>query len=177
MFSEHPEYENISHVYDGLWDELLPENGGFLRVLGSEDGNAEGKGEKKKHKYGITMFHSLHCLGIMRGGVQELFREMEDLRMEVEELGGREGMEKIKGREMGRKPREMREKEGNEMGKREGAGHDFGHTEHGDPLHWLHCFDYLRQVSRLTVLFFSCYGISCMYNFGKYVIFLSLDEG
>ncbi|RAL62701.1 hypothetical protein DID88_004544 [Monilinia fructigena] len=35
---------------------------------------------------------------------------------------------------------------GNEKEKKGGTGHDFGHAEHGDPLHWLHCFDYLRQT-------------------------------
>ncbi|ESZ91948.1 hypothetical protein SBOR_7657 [Sclerotinia borealis F-4128] len=140
LFSEHPAYENLSRVHDGLWDDLLPENGGFLRRIGGEEegagdkgenGDEEGNKQMRKLKYGITMFHSLHCLGIMRGGVQELFREMGELRGEVEG----EGMD------MG--------KRGKEKEKR-GAGHDFGHMEHGDPLHWLHCFDYLRQTILCT---------------------------
>ncbi|APA08442.1 predicted protein [Sclerotinia sclerotiorum 1980 UF-70] len=149
VFSEHSNYENLSHVYDELWDELLPENGGFLKVIssdvdgekriGEEKGAAGEEVKKNKHKYGITMFHSLHCLGIMRGGVQELFREMEELKMKVGEL------------EMGDMGR--REKGGTEegrTGKRAGEGHHFGHLEHGDPLHWLHCFDYLRQTILCT---------------------------
>ncbi|KAJ8062728.1 hypothetical protein OCU04_007992 [Sclerotinia nivalis] len=147
VFSEHSNYENLSHVYDELWDELLPENGGFLRIIGNNESGREGEGKdvaseedkKNKHKYGITMFHSLHCLGIMRGGVQELFREMEELKMEMGEL---------KMGDMGK--REKRDGEGGRREKRAGAGHNFGHLEHGDPLHWLHCFDYLRQTILCT---------------------------
>ncbi|TGO47620.1 hypothetical protein BCON_0270g00170 [Botryotinia convoluta] len=154
LFSEHSTYENLSHEYDHLWDELLPQNGGFLRVYDEDmksngKENAEGKkGEVqkgKKHKYGITMFHSLHCLGIMRGGVQELFREMEELKMEVEELK----MGKVEDdEEMESEVR--REQKKKRAGGDHGHGHDFGHMEHGDPLHWLHCFDYLRQTVLCT---------------------------
>lgn len=150
LFSEHPIYENLSHEYDHLWDELLPQNGGFLRVFDENmesNGNEYAEGKKgevqkgKKHRYGITMFHSLHCLGIMRGGVQELFREMEELKMEVEELK----MEKMEDDEEA-ESKMRRGQQKKRAGGGHGHGHDFGHMEHGDPLHWLHCFDYLRQV-------------------------------
>lgn len=98
------------------------------------EGKAIEEGGKKKHKFGITMFHSLHCLGIMRGGVQELFREMEEL-------------QKGKGMEMDEDERVLGRRAGT------GTGHNFGHKEHGDPLHWLHCFDYLRQVCMMFYLF------------------------
>lgn len=111
------------------------------------NGNEYAEGKKgevqkgKKHRYGITMFHSLHCLGIMRGGVQELFREMEELKMEVEELK----MEKMEDDEEA-ESKMRRGQQKKRAGGGHGHGHDFGHMEHGDPLHWLHCFDYLRQV-------------------------------
>ncbi|KAF7893620.1 uncharacterized protein EAF02_001158 [Botrytis sinoallii] len=159
LFSEHSTYENLSHEYDHLWDELLPQNGGFLRVYDEDiksngKENTEGKkGEvqnRKKHKYGITMFHSLHCLGIMRGGVQELFREMEELKMEVAELkmGKREDDEEMEDDE--ERESKMRREQKKRAGGGHGHGHDFGHMEHGDPLHWLHCFDYLRQTVLCT---------------------------
>ncbi|KAM0124924.1 hypothetical protein ACHAO1_010843 [Botrytis cinerea] len=154
LFSEHPIYENLSHEYDHLWDELLPQNGGFLRVFDEDmesNGNEYAEGKKgevqkgKKHRYGITMFHSLHCLGIMRGGVQELFREMEELKMEVEELK----MEKMEDDEEA-ESKMRRGQQKKRAGGGHGHGHDFGHMEHGDPLHWLHCFDYLRQTVLCT---------------------------
>ncbi|KAG4032579.1 hypothetical protein MFRU_006g00500 [Monilinia fructicola] len=139
VFAEHAAYENLSHVYDSLWEDLLPSNKGFWQVVvESEDERADQRVEK--HKYGITMFHSLHCLGIMRMGVQELFREMEELKVEVEgSKGDMGGM----GRGDGDGDGKVRE---NAKKVRGGTGHDFGHAEHGDPLHWLHCFDYLRQT-------------------------------
>ncbi|KAA8565466.1 hypothetical protein EYC84_009326 [Monilinia fructicola] len=76
----------------------------------------------------------------MRMGVQELFREMEELKVEVEgSKGDMGGM----GRGDGDGDGKVRE---NAKKVRGGTGHDFGHAEHGDPLHWLHCFDYLRQT-------------------------------
>ncbi|TGO86839.1 hypothetical protein BPOR_0273g00180 [Botrytis porri] len=154
LFSEHLTYENLSHEYDHLWDELLPQNRGFLRVY-DEDRESNGKGDAegkrgevqkgKKHKYGITMFHSLHCLGIMRGGVQELFREMVELKIEVEELK----MGKMEDDE-DEESKVRREQKKKKAGGGHGHGHDFGHMEHGNPLHWLHCFDYLRQTVLCT---------------------------
>ncbi|PQE29572.1 Tat pathway signal sequence protein [Rutstroemia sp. NJR-2017a BBW] len=101
LFSEHDEYENLSHSHDALWDSLLPQTGGFVLRL-DENGT--------QHKYGISMYHSLHCLIMMRSAIQGLYRE-------IERLNGGENM----------------------------AG-DHDHGEHGDPTHWLHCFDYLRQI-------------------------------
>jgi hypothetical protein len=101
LFSEHDEYENLSHSYDALWDSLLPQTGGFVLRF-DENGT--------RHDYGISMYHSLHCLIIMRSVIQGLHGE-------IAKLNGDEEM----------------------------AG-DHDHGEHADPVHWLHCFDYLRQV-------------------------------
>ena len=67
--------------------------------------------------------------------MQELFREIEDLGNGA----GMDGMAKRGGKGQGK-----------------GSGKDFGHSEHGDPLHWLHCFDYLRQVWFLNLLVIFC---------------------
>ena len=62
-FTPHPEYANLSIQYDALWQDLLPSNGGFLIPLDA------GSGEGKK---GITMFHQLHCLQLLRIGLQKV---------------------------------------------------------------------------------------------------------
>ncbi|KAI0133905.1 hypothetical protein BJ170DRAFT_590908 [Xylariales sp. AK1849] len=106
-FSEHDDYMNLSHDYDSLWSELLPPNGGFI-VRPDKSG--------VERKYGISMFHQLHCLGMMRDAVQDM----------TERLAASE----------------------------KSAPHTHSDTRgtHGihDPLaedvHWLHCFDYLRQA-------------------------------
>ncbi|KPI38755.1 uncharacterized protein AB675_5937 [Cyphellophora attinorum] len=57
-FTPHPEYANLSHSYDALWEDMLPANGGFL--IDKATGRSEG----------ITMFHQLHCLQLLRIGLQ-----------------------------------------------------------------------------------------------------------
>ena len=61
-FVPHPEYSNLSSQYDKLWDEILPANGGFLADT----------------KFGITMFHQLHCLQLLRICLQKAHDEDED---------------------------------------------------------------------------------------------------
>ena len=63
-FAEHHEYQDMSSDADGHWDALLTPNGGFL-IQESEDG--------KRHLYGISMFHQLHCLQLIRAKVQDLW--------------------------------------------------------------------------------------------------------
>ncbi|KAL7941846.1 hypothetical protein V8C42DRAFT_333888 [Trichoderma barbatum] len=61
-FSEHPQYKNLSREYDYLWDELLTPNGGFIMK----------KDEKNiAHQYGLSMFHQLHCLAMIRAAMQD----------------------------------------------------------------------------------------------------------
>jgi hypothetical protein len=70
-FVPHPEYSNLSYQYDKLWDELLPSNGGFLADT----------------KFGITMFHQLHCLQLLRIGLQKAHDEVEDGGMVMDSHG------------------------------------------------------------------------------------------
>ncbi|KAM3066954.1 hypothetical protein ACMFMG_007098 [Clarireedia jacksonii] len=103
QFSEHADYQNLSHSYDALWDSTLPSNGGFvLRYV--ENGT--------QHEYGLSMYHSLHCLIMIRSAIQGLYDE-------IERSNGEEKM---------------------------ASDHSYYHGGHGDPVHWLHCFDYLRQT-------------------------------
>lgn len=60
-FSEHDDYQDLSHAHDYLWQDLLTENGGFLIKL-DEEGVA--------HRHGIGMFHQLHCLQMIRRALQ-----------------------------------------------------------------------------------------------------------
>ncbi|KAI8626642.1 hypothetical protein F5Y19DRAFT_216915 [Xylariaceae sp. FL1651] len=60
-FEEHAAYQNLSRTYDTLWNELVPENGGFYP---EQDSN--GKVVAK----GLSMFHQLHCLAMIRISLQ-----------------------------------------------------------------------------------------------------------
>lgn len=70
-FVSHPEYSNLSSQHDKLWDEILPSNGGFLA----------------DSKYGVTMFHQLHCLQLLRIGLQRAHHEDEDGDMVMDSHG------------------------------------------------------------------------------------------
>lgn len=112
VFSEHENYQNLSHVYDSLWKQLLAPNGGFLIRT---DGN-------QQHRYGISMYHQLHCLQMIRTAIQDL-----------------QGVEPVSG------------------SKHDSNSHMQHHKDQGPatnahpgPDHYLHCLDYLRQVSTLA---------------------------
>ncbi|KAL9116577.1 MAG: hypothetical protein Q9187_006898, partial [Circinaria calcarea] len=63
-FNEHPIYKSLSPGSDAAWEALVPENGGF--ILQTE------KGKDGEQKMGISMFHQLHCLVMLRGWIREL---------------------------------------------------------------------------------------------------------
>jgi hypothetical protein len=107
-FSEHSNYMNLSHEYDSLWMDLLPPNGGFILKTGKHG---------VRRRYGISMFHQLHCLGMMR----EAFQDLKTRLVAAEMSGAGHGAQ--------------------------GRGLHSGHGPSDDADHWLHCFDYLRQVS------------------------------
>ena len=115
-FYEHYEYQNLSHASDHLWDELLTPNGGFL--AGLDDAG-------QPHRYGISMFHQLHCVAMLRMLVQNL-------------IFGDEASITAHGMP------------GNHINKKNVPRSDYGAAHNDfDSEHWLHCFDYLRQVRRL----------------------------
>ncbi|KAK9771972.1 hypothetical protein AB5N19_06973 [Seiridium cardinale] len=106
-FSEHDDYMSLSHDFDSLWADLLPPNGGFIL-------RPDKNGVNRKH--GISMFHQLHCLGMMRDAVQDMTE-----RLTAAEKPG---------------PHGHAEKRGSH-----GLHDPLAHDDH-----WLHCFDYLRQA-------------------------------
>lgn len=63
-FSSNQEFEDLSHAGDAAWNKLLTPNGGFLVQKTEEQG--------EKHIFGITMFHQLHCLQMIRMKWQQL---------------------------------------------------------------------------------------------------------
>lgn len=102
--SEHKPYESLSHDYDELWDQLLTPNGGFIIKI--DDKNL-------RHRYGVSMFHQLHCLAMIRAALQML-----------------------------EQPNTLPGNASHHEHQHEAQRSDF------DMPHWLHCFDYLRQVTR-----------------------------
>lgn len=62
-FTEHLEYYDLSDAGDGNWTRLLPPNGGFV-VEKTAAGDYE--------MAGVTMFHQLHCLAMIRAAIQDL---------------------------------------------------------------------------------------------------------
>ncbi|KAK3348899.1 hypothetical protein B0T25DRAFT_481219 [Lasiosphaeria hispida] len=107
IFKSHPEFENLSYEFDHFWDETLPPNLGFLRLFDHA--------ENRDAWVGVSMFHQLHCLGMIRTALQSVVEEVEDLRAAVG------GIQK------GNLKREN------------------DHQDHHSRIHFLHCFDYLRQ--------------------------------
>jgi hypothetical protein len=111
-FTPQPTFSNLSHIYDSQWDAILPANGGFIdHRNGKDDATATTVVVK-----GVTMFHQLHCLQLLRIALQQSASA---------ENGNGDG-------------------DGHEMGTVKDAK---GHDMHANSLHYLHCLDYLRQVS------------------------------
>ncbi|ETS84405.1 hypothetical protein PFICI_02430 [Pestalotiopsis fici W106-1] len=122
IFSEHENYMNLSHEHDMLWMDLLTPNGGFVK-------RPDRHGVERKN--GISMFHQLHCLGMMREAVQSLTE-----RLAAAEAG-------------------MSSSSSSHSSRRAAMGGSHGlHDPEAEPDHWLHCFDYLRQVSFCNFVFY-----------------------
>ncbi|KAE9964350.1 hypothetical protein BLS_008442 [Venturia inaequalis] len=155
-FVPNPSYNDLSPSADGNWTSLLPPNGGFLsqRVGKKEDGHYE--------MVGLTMFHQLHCLSMIRGALQQ---QQSKIEMFGDGRKGREGAEtdrrksgedgedlfgvRRKRSESGedffgvRRKRNAQSEEGlSGVGKKKTS--EEGHL--GVPEHYLHCFDYLVQT-------------------------------
>jgi hypothetical protein len=105
VFSDHEEYKSLSHDYDYLWHELFTPNGGYINVR---------EKNQTRHDYGISMYHQLHCLQMIRTAIQDLQSQI-----------------------------------GEQSQNHNNMHHDRSQAlnDHPGPMHWLHCLDYLRQVS------------------------------
>ena len=109
LFSEHHDYKSLDHARDRLWsDDLLTPNGGYFTV-DHETNNTD--------KLGISMFHQLHCLSMIRDEMQRLHEVIGD------------GVTA-----------------GSALRRHSHVGVDVGSPGHDDLEHTMHCFDYLRQV-------------------------------
>ncbi|KAK4896119.1 hypothetical protein LTR27_005976 [Elasticomyces elasticus] len=53
---------DLSPSGDEIWETLTPANGGFARLGTQQD---------KQHAIGISMFHQLHCLKMIRDTLQD----------------------------------------------------------------------------------------------------------
>lgn len=119
-FSEHEDYKNLSREFDPLWDKLLTPNGGYL--------TADRK-TNETDKLGISMFHQLHCLAMIREEMQYLVHIIEVLKENTHapELHS-------------------------QLQRRHKHGGDSMNPLNHDADHPLHCFDYLRQVRNFVLL-------------------------
>ena len=110
-FGEFPVLVDMSPAGDAAWAEAaLTPGGGFLRVRSNES---------TVYGWGISMFHALHCLQMIRTIVR-------DSPMMQEESSG------------------AKHEKG--MAHDHASGHDSGH-DMMDPEHVAHCIGYIAQVS------------------------------
>lgn len=63
VFKQNRDYMSTSHEFDHLWKALLPPNGGFVQP--------DKKGFERDANSGISMFHQLHCLNMLRNALQD----------------------------------------------------------------------------------------------------------
>ncbi|KAK1993873.1 hypothetical protein LX36DRAFT_585453 [Colletotrichum falcatum] len=77
--------------------------------------------KNQTHKYGISMFHQLHCLGILRGAFQMLHESTDSHQPDLRET------------RIHRRDDEIH---------RSASAHELHYNQD----HWTHCFDYLRQA-------------------------------
>lgn len=134
IFEEHPEFKNFTHEMDSHWDDLVPTNGGFLLQVGKD---------KHAHANGISMFHQLHCLSMIRTAVQTARHEDEkpSSRMDTT-LQNKYIQQQPRDATRGISKHELEEDQS-------ASSRDAEHRRTGglDEENLLQCFDYLRQVS------------------------------
>jgi hypothetical protein len=63
-------YQTISHSNDEAWNAMFPHNGGFRYQAPANHGH-------EKTKFGIGMFHELHCVWTLRERIQSLTARLE----------------------------------------------------------------------------------------------------
>jgi hypothetical protein len=120
-FSQRDEFFDLSPAGDANWTALLPPNGGFVSHQ-TKNGNYE--------MAGLTMFHQLHCLQMIRAAFQDSFSEGKEA-LDADLMSKDAGMGDV-GLEHNTKNKVKR------------------HGPHLDQEHWVHCLDYLMQVSQFS---------------------------
>lgn len=116
IFDRIPALETLSHDGDKHWGDLVTKQGGFLWVQHNETYG---------YPWGISMFHGLHCLAMIRSALQDA-------------SGNATGMPYH---------------EHNQQTSRRNDGHDGEHKTHESHAahaknmeHVMHCFSYIAQV-------------------------------
>ncbi|KAH7412778.1 hypothetical protein BKA64DRAFT_770529 [Cadophora sp. MPI-SDFR-AT-0126] len=66
-FEANSTYQSLDPATDGLWNQLVTPNGGFILENLGEDSQV----------YGVGMFHQLHCLQIIRNHIQEQYSKLD----------------------------------------------------------------------------------------------------
>lgn len=144
-FSEHREFYDLSRAGDANWTALLPPNGGF--VVQKLDG-------RRSRMAGVTMFHQLHCLQMIRGAIQDLREENTKLssRVRARHLD-HDDVDAMKGgvplvSDGFEKEHKHKQVEGEERPPQAEVDDGGPSTHRGghDSMHWVHCLDYLMQV-------------------------------
>jgi hypothetical protein len=108
VFSQTKIYSDLTSAADKNWTRLIPPNGGFV-VRQNEEGKSE--------MAGVSMFHQLHCLSMIRMAVQDM--------------------------RAGRKPAHSHQEQVHGEGEAAQEKLDKNQTEEE---HWVHCLDYLVQA-------------------------------
>ncbi|TID26808.1 hypothetical protein E6O75_ATG01301 [Venturia nashicola] len=152
-FIPNPSYNDLSPSADGNWTNLLPPNGGFFsQQMGR-------KGDENYEMVGLTMFHQLHCLSMIRGALQDQRRVIDGLSGKGNVVAGTERRRSEEGEDLFgirrkrsesredlfgvRRKRNVKSEEEDLFGIRSNKRSE-GHS--GAPKHYLHCFDYLVQT-------------------------------
>ena len=112
-FVRRPEYFDFSPTGDKVWEDIIPLNGGGIPVFKPND---------SLHVYGVSMFHQLHCLGMIRGAIQKLQMSQGDVAQLAES--------------------------GNQVLGRSKEAENEEEMQH----HWVHCLDYIMQVRSLGTI-------------------------
>lgn len=135
-FTQRPEYLDLSEAGDANWTSLLPPNGGFV-----SQPSQRGPG---REVVGITMFHQLHCLQMIRSTIQELQSARSgDRETDEVELEERSAKLDYPADGFGVRKRSVNTDSPEDtfgVRKRHEAQPQLGQAHH-----WVHCLDYLMQ--------------------------------
>lgn len=106
-----------------IWDAMVPNGGGF--VLQTNDDNST---ESQPTPYGVSMFHGLHCLKVIRSKIQDLLALTENSNSTA-------------------------------------SHHMQAPSYLMDSDHYIHCLEYIAQVSRLLALVWKAFQLIVFFFF------------
>lgn len=90
-FDRESPLQDLGATGDKAWIELTPARGGFLWVQTNIENSKEG--HAKEEEWGISMFHGLHCLQMLRGAFRQVvgINETGEARQDLRAVGPRSG--------------------------------------------------------------------------------------